>query len=97
MQITIPATSMFLLIGLFILVRRIRSMYKLTKGEECEYSSSSIFNTMIFIFVNKYTYSKPLTSCHSSFNYSVTNNYIMSTKTDKRYGSIFKPSFKKGI
>ncbi|MGE7916419.1 CcdC family protein [Lysinibacillus xylanilyticus] len=32
MQTTIPDTSMFLIIGLFILVRRIRSMYKPTKG-----------------------------------------------------------------
>ncbi|MGY3188970.1 CcdC family protein [Lysinibacillus sp. TE18511] len=32
MQTAIPDTSMFLIIGLFILVRRIRSMYKPTKG-----------------------------------------------------------------
>lgn len=32
MQTVIPATSMFIIIGLFILIRRIRSMYKPTKG-----------------------------------------------------------------
>ncbi|WP_139114453.1 CcdC protein domain-containing protein [Lysinibacillus xylanilyticus] len=32
MQTAIPDTSMFLIIGLLILVRRIRSMYKPTKG-----------------------------------------------------------------
>ncbi|MGE7114233.1 CcdC family protein [Lysinibacillus sp. NPDC047702] len=33
MQTAIPATSMFIIIGLFILIRRIRSMYKPTKGK----------------------------------------------------------------
>ncbi|MGE7674239.1 CcdC family protein [Lysinibacillus sp. NPDC094403] len=50
MQTAIPATSMFLIIGLFILFRRIRSMYKPAKGRGVRIILPLLFLTPGFSF-----------------------------------------------
>lgn len=50
MQTAIPATSIFVIIGLVILIRRIRSMYKPTKGKGVRIILPLLFLTPGFSF-----------------------------------------------